>query len=184
MMPPLVCKALSPGSSVGFLATKWSTCLTGDSCKYYFVLYCLKIISLHTRKYVVGPCAHGVTAIFAGCVLPQFPVIIIIWKLHRISNILIQHEFISAHQNTNVYDPGNGLHPGPPSWTCHLMSESSQPPPSASSSPSSLSKELSSSTSSSQALTSWLLLRYVQYHNKVNLSLDGSSYHLNTGSSY
>ena len=24
---------------------------------------------------VVGPCAHGVTALFAGCVLPQFPVI-------------------------------------------------------------------------------------------------------------
>ena len=24
---------------------------------------------------VVGPCAHGVTALFAGCVLPQFPVL-------------------------------------------------------------------------------------------------------------
>ena len=58
---------------------------------------------------MVGPCAHGVTAIFAGCVLPQFPVIIIIWKLHRISNILIQHKFISTHWNTNVYDPANGL---------------------------------------------------------------------------
>ena len=31
---------------------------------------------------VVGPCAHGVTALFAGCVLPQFPVIILIFRNH------------------------------------------------------------------------------------------------------
>ena len=31
---------------------------------------------------VVGPCAHGVTALFAGCSLPQFPVIILIFRNH------------------------------------------------------------------------------------------------------
>ena len=41
---------------------------------------------------VVGPCAHGVTVIFSGCVLPQYPA-----------------EFKSTHRTTNIYDPGNGL---------------------------------------------------------------------------
>ena len=45
----------------------------------------------------------------AGCVLPQFPVIIIIWKFHVTLLFSFQREFRSTHQNTNVYDPGNGL---------------------------------------------------------------------------
>ena len=62
---------------------------------------------------VVGPCAHGVTALFLGCVLPQFPVIIIInhhsFIIHWTLSILFQQQFRSTHQNTNIYDPGNGL---------------------------------------------------------------------------
>ena len=58
---------------------------------------------------VVGPCAHGVTALYLGCVLPTFPVIIIIGRFHWTLAILFQHEFNSTHRNTNIYDPGNGL---------------------------------------------------------------------------
>ena len=58
----------------------------------------------------LGSCGwSGVTALFTGCVLPKFPVIIIIWKFHETSLFSFQQEFRSTHQNTNVYDPGNGL---------------------------------------------------------------------------
>ena len=55
----------------------------------------------------------------AGCVLPKFPVIIIIWKFHETSLFSFQQEFRSTHQNTNVYDPGNNKIP--PCWTSQLI---------------------------------------------------------------
>ena len=42
-----------------------------------------KDIRCPVGAWVVGPCAPSVTALFAGCVLPQSPVIIIFWRNHR-----------------------------------------------------------------------------------------------------
>ena len=67
---------------------------------------------------VVGPCAHGVTALLVGFVLPQFPVIIIIWRNHRTYRFYSRMNSIRLTQTPMCTTLGMvaGLRPQGTSW--------------------------------------------------------------------